>query len=100
MLNANQDLAAQSDSFRQFEGGVKLGIGSFNLVSCFKADALIGSPPRPTQEEFKWNINCLLLIIESVHLVWVDTVTALWTGLGVISISVNHTYKLSLSDAV
>uniref|UniRef100_A0A3Q1I6F0 Tetratricopeptide repeat protein 39B n=1 Tax=Anabas testudineus TaxID=64144 RepID=A0A3Q1I6F0_ANATE len=26
------DLAGQSDSFRQFEGGVKLGIGSFNLM--------------------------------------------------------------------
>lgn len=34
MLNATQDVAGQSDSFRQFEGGVKLGIGSFNLVSC------------------------------------------------------------------
>lgn len=32
MLNVTQDLASQSDSFRQFEGGVKLGIGSFNLV--------------------------------------------------------------------
>lgn len=35
MLNATQDVAGQSDSFRQFEGGVKLGIGSFNLVSFF-----------------------------------------------------------------
>ncbi|CAL8383894.1 unnamed protein product [Arctogadus glacialis] len=32
MLNANQDQAASSDSFTQFEGGVKLGIGSFNLM--------------------------------------------------------------------
>nr|XP_019950989.1 PREDICTED: tetratricopeptide repeat protein 39B-like [Paralichthys olivaceus] len=32
MLNISQGLAAQSDSFRQFEGGVKLGIGSFNLM--------------------------------------------------------------------
>lgn len=32
MLNGAQGLAGQSDSFRQFEGGVKLGIGSFNLV--------------------------------------------------------------------
>lgn len=32
VLNVTQDLAGQSDSFRQFEGGVKLGIGSFNLV--------------------------------------------------------------------
>uniref|UniRef100_A0A7N6A784 Tetratricopeptide repeat protein 39B n=1 Tax=Anabas testudineus TaxID=64144 RepID=A0A7N6A784_ANATE len=32
VLNVPQDLAGQSDSFRQFEGGVKLGIGSFNLM--------------------------------------------------------------------
>uniref|UniRef100_A0A4W6DH72 Tetratricopeptide repeat protein 39B n=1 Tax=Lates calcarifer TaxID=8187 RepID=A0A4W6DH72_LATCA len=32
VLNVTQDLAGQSDSFRQFEGGVKLGIGSFNLM--------------------------------------------------------------------
>ncbi|CAI5660854.1 tetratricopeptide repeat protein 39B [Oreochromis aureus] len=32
VLNVTQDLASQSDSFRQFEGGVKLGIGSFNLM--------------------------------------------------------------------
>uniref|UniRef100_A0A7N8Y3X7 Tetratricopeptide repeat protein 39B n=1 Tax=Mastacembelus armatus TaxID=205130 RepID=A0A7N8Y3X7_9TELE len=32
VLNVTQDLAAQSDSFRQFEGGVRLGIGSFNLM--------------------------------------------------------------------
>lgn len=32
VLNVTQDQASQSDSFRQFEGGVKLGIGSFNLV--------------------------------------------------------------------
>uniref|UniRef100_A0A3P8QDU0 Tetratricopeptide repeat protein 39B n=1 Tax=Astatotilapia calliptera TaxID=8154 RepID=A0A3P8QDU0_ASTCA len=32
VLNATQDVAGQSDSFRQFEGGVKLGIGSFNLM--------------------------------------------------------------------
>lgn len=33
VLNVPQDLkTGQSDSFRQFEGGVKLGIGSFNLV--------------------------------------------------------------------
>ncbi|KAM9426107.1 tetratricopeptide repeat protein 39B [Pholidichthys leucotaenia] len=32
LLNVTQDLAGQSDSFRQFEGGVKLGIGSFNLM--------------------------------------------------------------------
>uniref|UniRef100_A0A8D3DFT9 Tetratricopeptide repeat protein 39B n=1 Tax=Scophthalmus maximus TaxID=52904 RepID=A0A8D3DFT9_SCOMX len=32
VLNVNQDLAGQSDLFRQFEGGVKLGIGSFNLM--------------------------------------------------------------------
>lgn len=32
LLNVNRDLAGQSDVFRQFEGGVKLGIGSFNLV--------------------------------------------------------------------
>ncbi|KAM6909233.1 LOW QUALITY PROTEIN: tetratricopeptide repeat protein 39B [Xenentodon cancila] len=32
VLNVSQDLAGQSDSFRQFEGGVKLGIGSFNLM--------------------------------------------------------------------
>lgn len=32
VMNAPQDAAAHSDSFRQFEGGVKLGIGSFNLV--------------------------------------------------------------------
>lgn len=35
MLNDNQGLAGHSDSFRQFEGGVKLGIGSFNLVGFF-----------------------------------------------------------------
>lgn len=35
MLNGNQGLAGHSDSFRQFEGGVKLGIGSFNLVGFF-----------------------------------------------------------------
>lgn len=34
VLNVPQDLAGQSDSFRQYEGGVKLGIGSFNLVRC------------------------------------------------------------------
>lgn len=33
LLNITQDLADQSGSFRQFEGGVQLGIGSFNLVS-------------------------------------------------------------------
>uniref|UniRef100_A0A672ZCV5 Uncharacterized protein n=1 Tax=Sphaeramia orbicularis TaxID=375764 RepID=A0A672ZCV5_9TELE len=32
VMNVTQDLAGQSDSFRQFEGGVKLGIGSFNLM--------------------------------------------------------------------
>ncbi|XP_056883989.1 tetratricopeptide repeat protein 39B isoform X1 [Takifugu flavidus] len=32
LLNITQDLADQSGSFRQFEGGVKLGIGSFNLM--------------------------------------------------------------------
>ncbi|XP_077962086.1 tetratricopeptide repeat protein 39B isoform X2 [Gasterosteus aculeatus] len=32
LLNVNRDLAGQSDAFRQFEGGVKLGIGSFNLM--------------------------------------------------------------------
>ncbi|XP_034713190.1 tetratricopeptide repeat protein 39B-like [Etheostoma cragini] len=32
VLNVSQDLAGQSDAFRQFEGGVKLGIGSFNLM--------------------------------------------------------------------
>ncbi|KAF3698178.1 Tetratricopeptide repeat protein 39B [Channa argus] len=32
VLNVTQDLAGQSDSFRQFEGGVRLGIGSFNLM--------------------------------------------------------------------
>ncbi|XP_028998801.1 tetratricopeptide repeat protein 39B [Betta splendens] len=31
-LNAPQDLAGPSDAFRQFEGGVKLGLGSFNLM--------------------------------------------------------------------
>ncbi|XP_076019360.1 tetratricopeptide repeat protein 39B [Genypterus blacodes] len=31
-LNVPQNLASLSDSFRQFEGGVKLGIGSFNLM--------------------------------------------------------------------
>ncbi|KAF7647599.1 hypothetical protein LDENG_00169830 [Lucifuga dentata] len=31
-LNVTQDAAGQSDSFRQFEGGVRLGIGSFNLM--------------------------------------------------------------------
>ncbi|XP_036407088.1 tetratricopeptide repeat protein 39B isoform X1 [Megalops cyprinoides] len=31
-LNMTQDLAGNNDSFRQFEGGVKLGIGSFNLM--------------------------------------------------------------------
>lgn len=35
VLNGAQGLAGQSDSFRQFEGGVKLGIGSFNLVGFF-----------------------------------------------------------------
>lgn len=35
VLNDNQGLAGHSDSFRQFEGGVKLGIGSFNLVGFF-----------------------------------------------------------------
>ncbi|XP_061565821.1 tetratricopeptide repeat protein 39B [Cololabis saira] len=32
VLSASQDLAGRSDSFRQFEGGVKLGVGSFNLM--------------------------------------------------------------------
>ncbi|XP_068611794.1 tetratricopeptide repeat protein 39B [Brachionichthys hirsutus] len=32
VLNATQDLTGQLESFRQFEGGVKLGIGSFNLM--------------------------------------------------------------------
>ncbi|XP_061921485.1 tetratricopeptide repeat protein 39B isoform X1 [Entelurus aequoreus] len=32
VLNVAQDLSGQSDSLRQFEGGVKLGIGSFNLM--------------------------------------------------------------------
>ncbi|MED6288385.1 Tetratricopeptide repeat protein 39B [Characodon lateralis] len=31
-LNITQDKAGQSNSFKQFEGGVKLGIGSFNLM--------------------------------------------------------------------
>lgn len=34
-LNGAQGLAGQSDLFRQFEGGVKLGLGSFNLVGVF-----------------------------------------------------------------
>lgn len=33
VLSVAQELAGQSESFRQFEGGVKLGVGSFNLVS-------------------------------------------------------------------
>lgn len=40
MLNVTPEQAGQSDSFRQFEGGVKLGIGSFNLVG------LIPSPKQ------------------------------------------------------
>uniref|UniRef100_A0A3Q1BII9 Tetratricopeptide repeat protein 39B n=1 Tax=Amphiprion ocellaris TaxID=80972 RepID=A0A3Q1BII9_AMPOC len=32
VLNVTQDLAGQPDLFKQFEGGVKLGIGSFNLM--------------------------------------------------------------------
>lgn len=32
VLNGAQDPAGQPDSFKQFEGGVKLGVGSFNLV--------------------------------------------------------------------
>ncbi|KPP64569.1 tetratricopeptide repeat protein 39B-like, partial [Scleropages formosus] len=32
VLNMTQDLAGTSEAFRQFEGGVKLGIGSFNLM--------------------------------------------------------------------
>nr|XP_020477826.1 tetratricopeptide repeat protein 39B-like isoform X3 [Monopterus albus] len=32
MLGVAQDLAGQSDLFRQFESGVKLGIGAFNLM--------------------------------------------------------------------
>ncbi|KAM3857737.1 tetratricopeptide repeat protein 39B [Diretmus argenteus] len=32
VLNGTQNVAGHSDSFRQFEGGVKLGIGSFNLM--------------------------------------------------------------------
>ncbi|KAM9717941.1 tetratricopeptide repeat protein 39B isoform 3-T3 [Menidia menidia] len=32
LLGGAQDQAEPSDSFRQFEGGVKLGIGSFNLM--------------------------------------------------------------------
>lgn len=32
VLNAAQDVDGQSDAFRQFEGGVKLGVGSFNLM--------------------------------------------------------------------
>ncbi|KAJ0055892.1 hypothetical protein NL108_014389, partial [Boleophthalmus pectinirostris] len=30
---STQDVNGQSDAFRQFDGGVKLGVGSFNLVS-------------------------------------------------------------------
>ncbi|XP_032438894.1 tetratricopeptide repeat protein 39B-like [Xiphophorus hellerii] len=32
VLNISQDKAEQFNSFKQFEGGVKLGIGSFNLM--------------------------------------------------------------------
>ncbi|XP_016535157.1 tetratricopeptide repeat protein 39B isoform X2 [Poecilia formosa] len=32
LLNISQDKAEQLNSFKQFEGGVKLGIGSFNLM--------------------------------------------------------------------
>ncbi|KAG9347071.1 hypothetical protein JZ751_005998 [Albula glossodonta] len=32
MLAISQDLGGSNDTFRQFEGGVKLGIGSFNLM--------------------------------------------------------------------
>uniref|UniRef100_A0A3Q2P259 Tetratricopeptide repeat protein 39B-like n=1 Tax=Fundulus heteroclitus TaxID=8078 RepID=A0A3Q2P259_FUNHE len=32
VLNLSQDKAEQSNLFKQFEGGVKLGIGSFNLM--------------------------------------------------------------------
>ncbi|KAM3590032.1 uncharacterized protein V6R79_002371 [Siganus canaliculatus] len=32
LLNASQDLVDRSDLFRQFQGAVKLGIGSFNLM--------------------------------------------------------------------
>uniref|UniRef100_A0AAV2KIH0 Tetratricopeptide repeat protein 39B n=1 Tax=Knipowitschia caucasica TaxID=637954 RepID=A0AAV2KIH0_KNICA len=32
VLNANQEVDGQSNAFRQFEGGVKLGVGSFNLM--------------------------------------------------------------------
>ncbi|KAJ8262194.1 hypothetical protein GJAV_G00163570 [Gymnothorax javanicus] len=32
ILNMSQDLGSSNETFRQFEGGVKLGIGSFNLM--------------------------------------------------------------------
>ncbi|KAG5844927.1 hypothetical protein ANANG_G00133340 [Anguilla anguilla] len=32
ILSESQDLVSSSETFRQFEGGVKLGIGSFNLM--------------------------------------------------------------------
>ncbi|XP_053715330.1 tetratricopeptide repeat protein 39B [Synchiropus splendidus] len=32
VLNVTRNLSSQTDSFRQFEGGVQLGIGSFNLM--------------------------------------------------------------------
>lgn len=32
LLNITPDQGGRSNSFQQFEGGVKLGIGSFNLV--------------------------------------------------------------------
>lgn len=32
VLNTSHDVDGQSDAFRQFEGGVKLGVGSFNLM--------------------------------------------------------------------
>lgn len=36
VLNVTQDPAGQPDSFKQFEGGVKLGVGSFNLVGSLR----------------------------------------------------------------
>uniref|UniRef100_A0A3Q1F724 Tetratricopeptide repeat protein 39B-like n=1 Tax=Acanthochromis polyacanthus TaxID=80966 RepID=A0A3Q1F724_9TELE len=47
VLNVTQDLAGQPDSFKHFECGVKMGIGSFNLVR-----RLICGPWSPGREEF------------------------------------------------
>lgn len=59
MLNVTEDAAGQSDLFKQFEGGVKLGIGSFNLVGLQRGFVFFPPPEVPDGRSFTAEVHSL-----------------------------------------